>query len=154
MAAAQRSVIADVAVEVLRLFSYIFSHEFLFNPHSDLESDYIIRKGIRHRIQRYTMRTEILPIFHTRVNYQSVCQCIHICRHCKVLDKNFAKSQKPCRKQPLPLESHGLPSNTWMPGLAPLTTTIPNGILIQSAVLPQYTCADSSVVTIEIVNTI
>jgi len=46
MAAAQRSVIADVAVEVLRLVCYIFSHEFLFNPHFNLEPDYIIRKGI------------------------------------------------------------------------------------------------------------
>jgi len=44
-----------------------FLHEFLFNPHFDLEPDYIIRKGIRHRIQRYTMRTEILSTFHTLV---------------------------------------------------------------------------------------
>jgi len=72
MAAAQRSVIAPVAVEVLRLFWYIFAHEFLFNPHFDLEPDYIIRKGIRHRIQRYTVRTEILPIFHTRVDKRSM----------------------------------------------------------------------------------
>jgi len=72
MAAAQRSVIAPVTVEVLRLFWYIFAHEFLFNPHFNLEPDYIIRKGIRHRIQRYTVRTEILPIFHTRVNNQSI----------------------------------------------------------------------------------
>jgi len=67
MAAAQGSVIAPVRVEVLRLFCYVFSHEFLFNPHFDLEHDYIIRKGIRHRIQRYTVRTEILSTFHTRV---------------------------------------------------------------------------------------
>jgi len=46
MAAAQRSVIGPVAVEVLRLFCYIFAHEFLFNPYFDLEPDYIIRKPI------------------------------------------------------------------------------------------------------------
>jgi len=45
MAAAQRSVVADVAMDVLRLFCYIFAHEFLFNPHFDLEPDYIIKKG-------------------------------------------------------------------------------------------------------------
>jgi len=43
---------------------YVFVHKFLFNPHFDLEHDYIIRKGIRHRIQRYAVRTEILPVFH------------------------------------------------------------------------------------------
>jgi len=74
MAAGQRSIITDVAVEVLRLFCYIFSHEFLFNPHFDLEPDYNIRK----EIQWYTARTEILPIFHTRVDYRSVCQCIRM----------------------------------------------------------------------------
>jgi len=57
---------------MLRLFGYVFAHEFLFNPHFDLEPDYIVRKGIRHRIQRYTVRTEILPIFHKRVNRRSV----------------------------------------------------------------------------------
>jgi len=46
MAAAQRSIVAAVAMDVLRLFCYIFAHEFLFNPHFDLEPDYIIRKGI------------------------------------------------------------------------------------------------------------
>jgi len=67
MAAAQGSVIAPVAMEVLRLFCYIFAREFLFNPHFNLEPDYIIRKGNRHRIQWYTVRTEIPPNFHIRV---------------------------------------------------------------------------------------
>jgi len=114
--------------------------------------------------------------------------------HCKLYGQIFKKCRKPCQKQPLPLEAHGLPSNTWMPGPTPLTcqmtarslyalphnditksplvtmgrhkctpklplplrrspsksnTPIPsptplttlNGIRIQSAVLPQYTCA-------------
>jgi len=39
-----------------------------------------------------------------------------VCRHCKVLDENFAKRRKPRQKQPLSLEARGLPSNTWMPG--------------------------------------
>jgi len=53
-------------------------HTFRVNPHFDLEPDYIKRKGIQHRIQRYIVRSEILPIFHTRVDYQSVCQCIRM----------------------------------------------------------------------------
>jgi len=48
-------------------FVTFFSHEFLFKPHFDLEPDYITRKGIRHRIQQYTVHMEILPTFHTRV---------------------------------------------------------------------------------------
>ena len=73
MAAAQRSVVATVAVDVLRLFFYIFAHEFFFNPHFDLEPDYVIRKTIVHRIQRYILRREILSTFHTRVDHRSVC---------------------------------------------------------------------------------
>ena len=69
MAVAQHSVVAVVTMDVLSVLCYIFVHKFLFNPHFDLEPDYIIRKSIRHRIQRYTVRTEILPIFHTRVGY-------------------------------------------------------------------------------------
>jgi len=92
------------------LFCYIFAYEFLFNPHFDLEPSYIIRKGIRHRIQRHTMHTEILPIFDTQVDYRSVCQSV--CRHCKVLDQNAEQCQKRRQKQPLPLEACGLPSNT------------------------------------------
>ena len=49
-----------------------FAHEFLFNPHFDLKPHYIIRKGIRHRIQRYTVRTEILSTFLTRVECTSL----------------------------------------------------------------------------------
>jgi len=55
-------------------------------PHFDLEPDYIIRKGIRHRIQRYTVRTEILSTFHTRVeciserHYTYWNQCMPRCR--------------------------------------------------------------------------
>jgi len=44
MAAAQRSVVAAVAMDVLSVLCYVFVHKFLFNPHFDLEPDYIIRK--------------------------------------------------------------------------------------------------------------
>ena len=60
MVAAQRSIVAVLAMDVLSVFCYVFVHKFLFNPHFDLEPDYIIR------IERYSVRTaEILPIFHT-----------------------------------------------------------------------------------------
>jgi len=36
---------------------------------------------------------------------------VSACRHCKVLDENTEKCQKPRQKQPLPLEARGLPSN-------------------------------------------
>jgi len=73
MAAAQCSVIADVAVEVLRLLCHIVAHEFLVNyPYFDLEPDYIIRKQIDHRILPYIRRWEILSTFHTRVDNRSI----------------------------------------------------------------------------------
>jgi len=34
-------------IAMLRLFCYVFAHEFLFDPHFDLELNYIIRKGIQ-----------------------------------------------------------------------------------------------------------
>jgi len=93
--ASHRIVITTDAVGVLRLFWYIFAHEFLFNPHFDLEPDYIIRKGMRHRIQRYTMRTEILLTFHTRVEWISQ-------RHITPIETNACadaeKCHKPCQK--------------------------------------------------------
>ena len=91
-----------------------------------LEPDYITRKPIIHRFQRCTMRTEILPTFHTRVKY--------ISQH------HFAHSNKcgrKCRKMPetMPetapsLEARGpyLIHHIWMPGPTPLTT--PNDSLI------------------------
>jgi len=59
-------------IAMLRLFCYVFAHEFLFNPHFNLEPDYIIRKGIRHRIQRCNLRGEIMSTFHTWVDHRSV----------------------------------------------------------------------------------
>jgi len=38
-------------IAMLRMFRYVFALEFLFKPQFDLEPDYIIRKGIRQRIQ-------------------------------------------------------------------------------------------------------
>ena len=56
----------------LPVLCYVFVHKFLFNAHFDLEPDYIVRKPIVHRIQRYILRREILSTFHTRVDHRSV----------------------------------------------------------------------------------
>jgi len=45
---------------------------FLLNPQFDLEPDYIVRKPIKRRFQRYIVRTEIFSTFHARVEYISV----------------------------------------------------------------------------------
>ena len=66
------SLAAAVAVAMLHVLCYIFAHKFLFNPHFDLEPDYIIRKPVIPRIQRYILRRKILSTFHTRVDHQSV----------------------------------------------------------------------------------
>jgi len=110
-------------IAMLRLFCYFFSHEFLFNPHFDLEPDYIIRKPIFHRIQRCNLRREILSTFHTRVDHRSV-------RHFCIVFTS---------KLPLPFRRSPPKSNTPIPSPTPLTT--PNGIRILSAVLPLLTCA-------------
>jgi len=63
-------------IAMLRLFCCVFAHEFLFNPQFDLETDYIIRKPLPRRIQRYILHRKILSTFHTRVNNRSMC---HFC---------------------------------------------------------------------------
>jgi len=50
----------------------VFALEFLFNPQFDLEPDYIIRKPLFCRIQRYILRRKVLSTFHTRVDNRSV----------------------------------------------------------------------------------
>jgi len=112
----------------LRVSSYVFADEFRVNPHFDLEFDYIIRKGIWRRIQRYTVRTEILPIFQTRVDNRSTC---HFC----IL---FTP------KLPLPLRRSAPKSSTLLPSQTPLTT--PNGTKIHPRVWPLLTCADRQMV--------
>jgi len=96
------------------LFCYVFAHEFLFNPQFDLEPDYIIRKGIRHRIQRCNLRREILSTFHTPVDHRSVCH------FCIVFTA----------KLPLRLRRSPPKSNTPIP--SPTSLTTPKGIRIQS----------------------
>jgi len=93
-------------IAMLRLFCCVFAFEFLFNPQFDLEPDYIIRKSILHRIERYNLRREILSTFHTLVNNRSI-------RHfCIVLTP----------KLPLPLRQSPPKSNTPIPSPTPLTT--------------------------------
>ena len=111
-------------IAMLRLFWYIFAHEFLFNPQFNLEPDYIIRKEIRQRIQRRNLCREILSTFHTRVDNRSI-------RHfCIVFTPKLL----------LPLRRSPPKSNTPIPSPTPLTT--PNGIRMQSPVLSQLTSAD------------
>jgi len=101
-----------------------FALEFLFNPQFDLEPNYIIRKPLLRRIQRYILRREILSFFHTRVDNRSI--------------RHFCIVFTP--KLPLPLRQSPPKSNTPIPSPTPLTT--PNGIRIQSAMLSLLTCAD------------
>jgi len=94
---------AAVAMDVLRLFCYIFAHEFLFNPHFDLESDYVTRKPILHRIQRCILRTEILSTFRTRVDRRSVPWSVrHVAIHINKpeISKNAVNH---ARNSPIPL---------------------------------------------------
>jgi len=78
---------------------YIFVHTFLFNAHFDLEPDYIIRKPIVHRIQRYILHREILSTFHTRVEYIS-----HVILPIETNGSTIAKNARNhARNSPFPL---------------------------------------------------
>jgi len=44
---------------------------FLLNPHLDLEPDYIVRKPMKRRFQRYIVRMETFSTFHARVEYNT-----------------------------------------------------------------------------------
>jgi len=103
-------------IAMLRLFCCIFAFEFLFNPQFDLEPDYIVRKPLLYRIQRYILQREILSTFHIRVDNRLI-------RHyCIVFTP----------KRPLPLPRSQPKSNTPIP--SPTTLTTPNGIPIHSPV--------------------
>jgi len=45
--------------------------KFLFNPHFDIETDYIFRKPTKRCFQRCIVRLEIFLTFHTRVEYNT-----------------------------------------------------------------------------------
>ena len=66
--------------------------------------------------------------FFTRESIIDQYVSVSICRHCKVLDENAEQCWKPCQKQPFPLESRGLPSNT----LSPLTTPNDSSIALHN----------------------
>ena len=90
------------------------------------------KKGNLTQNSRYTVRTEILSTFHIRV------ECISQ-HHVAYWNSGYADAeecQKPCQKQPLPLEARGLPSNTWMPGPTPLT--VPNDSSIDICTFTQW----------------
>jgi len=59
------------------------------------------------------VRTEILATFHTQVEYISVT---------KYDTETIGPMGQMTPKSTLPLEARGPPSNTWMPGITPLTT--------------------------------
>jgi len=59
-------------IAMLHLFCCVFALEFLFNLQFDLEPDYIIRKPLLRKIQRYILHREILSTFYTRVDNRSI----------------------------------------------------------------------------------
>jgi len=91
---------------ILRVISVTFLY-ISPQPHFDLQPVYITAKRMKHRFQRYIVRTEILSTFHTRVEYISRQTIRHFARS-NEWDANAKKCQKPCQKQPLPLETRGL----------------------------------------------
>jgi len=93
-----------VGMAILRVLSVTFFCTFLLNPHCDLEPDFIIRKQMKHRFQRYIVHMEMFSIFHTRFKYISR-QTIRHSAHSNEKGANAVKCQKPCQKQPLPLET-------------------------------------------------
>jgi len=68
---------------------------FLHNPHFDLELDYIVRKPMKHRFQRYIVRTEIFSTFHTQVEYisqRTICDSAYS-NECAHTDRQTHKSE-------------------------------------------------------------
>jgi len=118
------------AMDNLRLAGWrvLIFCKFLTNLNINLVVDCILGKPLKLRFQRYIVRTEILSTFHVRVKYNSV-QNTPFCP--------FKPMGQIIPKQPLSFGARGPPSITLIPG--PTTLTIPNGIQIHSAVLPQYT---------------
>jgi len=119
---------AAVAIAMLRVLCYVFVHKFLFNAHIDLEPAYIVRKSTRHRFQLYILFWEILSTFHTRVEHIS-----HVMSPIEKDRAQMPKMQKPCQKQPLPLDARGLPSNIRMPRSTPLTMPNDSSIAVHTS---------------------
>jgi len=110
-----RSLAAAMAIAMLHVLCYVFVHKFLFNAHFDFEPDYIVSKPIRHRFQLCFGKYCQLFTHESNTFLTSFRPLKRIGRKCR-------KCQKPCQKQPVPLDARGLPSNTRMPGPTPLTT--------------------------------
>jgi len=139
MAAAQCSVVAAVTMDVLSGLCYVFVHKFLFNPHLDLEPDYVIRKPIIHRIQWCNLRWEKFSTFHTRVENSSVSWSV---RHFSIQINGAEFSKNPTIKtmpetatSPWALRHMDFQfhlTNTWMPGPTPLTTPNDSSIAMRT----------------------
>jgi len=93
------SLAAAVAVAMLRVLCYVFANKFPLQPYFNLEPDYIIRKPIVHRIQRYILHREILSTFHTRVDHRSVRHFTTVNNRTKI-SKN---ARNHARNSPFPL---------------------------------------------------
>jgi len=120
---------------MLRLFCYIFAHEFLFNPYFDLEPDYIIRKPIVHSLTEFN-HTFCVGKYCQLFTHKSIVDQYYeqyAISPFKSMEPKFRKMPEPCQKQPLPLEARGLPSNTWMPGPAPLTAPNDSSIALRNS---------------------
>jgi len=106
--------------------------QLLSNPSIDLEIEYIFGKPMKRRFQWFILRTEILSTFQVRVDYISVQKIRHSAH-----SNHWGRKCWKIPKIASTFWGTWTPSNTWMPVATPLT--IPNGIRIHSAVLPQYT---------------
>ena len=105
MAAEQRRVVIDVAMDVLRVlcYRYVLYKNFSSTPiwilnltiswEREFDTEFNGIPCIRKYCQFFTHESII-------DHYVSVS----VCRHCKVLDENAEQCQKPRQKQPLPLE--------------------------------------------------
>jgi len=92
---------------ILPVLCYVFVHKFLFNPHFDLEPDYIIESQFDTEFNDVIYVGKYYQLFtHESIIDQYVLSLL------KRIGQNAEKCQKPCQKQPLPLEARGLPSNT------------------------------------------
>jgi len=125
------------------LFWYVFAHEFLFNPHFDLEPNYIIRKPHFHRILQYIPRREMLSTFHTRVENQSVPWSV---RHVaiEIYGAEFSKYAKNhARNSPFPsryVDFHLTHECLGQPHLPSHTTAWRNSCSIKSWIPQHMSC--------------
>jgi len=109
--------------------SLLHFSKFLVNANFDLLAKYILRKRNKYRFRWYIDCTEMLSIFHARVEYTCFSNTLTNAIQTNGEKKTFTTSPSPFYMR--------TPSNTPIPRLTQLAT--PNAIQIQSAVFPQFT---------------